>query len=115
MLDRVEGQLNELVAFALFATFERTLRDHLSSSLSPLRAASTMPNELAAQLHEFLEKRVDNWQIDSVFETFNPPVPEREISNAKGIRTYRHHVAHGAAPPVAIPSQKAYGQLSDFL
>lgn len=115
MLDRVEEQLSKLVAFALFATFERLLRDHLSGSLGLLAASSTTPIELAAKLHQFLEGGVDYWRIDNVIELFNPPVSDQDVSNAKGIRTYRHHVAHGAAPPVAIPPQTAYAQLSDFL
>lgn len=115
MLDQVEEQLSKLIAFALFATFERSLRDHLSSSLGPVAASSTTPTELAAKLHEFLEGGIDNWRIDNVIELFNPPASDQDVSNAKGIRTYRHHVAHGAAPPVAIPPQTAYAQLSDFL
>lgn len=115
MLDQVEEQLSELVAFALFATFERSLRDHLSSSLGPVASSSTTPTELATKLHQFLEDGVDNWPIDKVIELFKPPASEQDVSNAKGIRTYRHHVAHGAAPPVAIPPQTAYSQLSSFL
>jgi hypothetical protein len=115
MLDRAEEQLSELIAFALFATFERSLRDHLSSSLGPLAASLTIPGELAGRLHEFLESGVNNWRIDNVIELFNPPVSDQDVNNAKGIRTYRHHVAHGAAPPVAIPPQIAYAQLSAFL
>lgn len=115
ILDQAEEQLNKLVAFALFAAFERALRDHLSGSLNPISVTPTTPTELAATLHKFLQDGVDNWRIDSVIELFNPPVADQDISNAKGIRTYRHHVAHGAAPPNAIPPQTAYTQLSRFL
>jgi hypothetical protein len=115
MLDRVEEQLDKLVAFALFATFERSLRNHLSASLEPVASSTTVPKELASNLHEFLESGVDNWRIDSVIELYNPPAIDQDVNNAKGIRTYRHHVAHGAAPPVSIPPQTVYSQLSDFL
>ena len=115
ILDQAEEQLNTLVAFALFAAFERTLRDHLSDCLNPISATPTIPTELAAKLHNFLQNRVDNWRIDNVIELFNPPVENQDINNAKGIRTYRHHVAHGATPPNAIPPQTVYTQLSGFL
>lgn len=115
MLDQAEEQLNKLVAFALFAAFERTLRDHLSGSLGPISASSSTPAELASKLQEFLERGVDNWPIDRVIELFNPPVAKEDVRNAKGIRTYRHHVAHGAKPPNAIPPQTAYTQLTGFL
>ena len=115
MLDQAEEQLNKLVAFALFAAFERTLRDHLSGNLNPIATTSTTPTELASKLHKFLEDGVDNWRIDSVIKLFNPPVADQDVSNTKNIRTYRHHVAHGAAPPNAIPPQTAYAQLSSFL
>jgi hypothetical protein len=115
LLDRAEEQLSKLIAFALFATFERLLRDHLSGCLDSVAESSTRPPELAANLHLFLDGGVDKWPIDSVIELFNPPAPEQDISNAKGIRTYRHHVAHGAAPPVSIPPQTVYVQLSAFL
>ncbi|HPA46188.1 MAG TPA: hypothetical protein PLG59_01310 [bacterium] len=115
MLDRAEKQLNQLAAFALFAAFERTLRDHLSSNLSPIQSAQTIPPERADRLHDFLEKGVDNWRIDNVIELFAPPAEDQDINNAKNIRTHRHHVAHGEAPPVSIPPQTVYKQLSDFL
>ena len=115
MLDQAEEQLNKLVAFALFAAFERTLRDHLSGSLSPISASSTIPAQLAAKLHQFLHDGVDHWKIDNVIELFNPPAVQQDVSNAKGIRTFRHHVAHGDAPPNAIPPQTAYAQLTGFL
>ena len=50
ILDQAEEQLNKLVAFALFAAFERTLRDHLTSSLSPISGSSTIPEELVPYL-----------------------------------------------------------------
>lgn len=114
-LDKLEEQLGKLIAFSLFATFERSLRDHLSKNLASVASSATIPTELASKLHAFLEGGVDNWRIDSVIELFNPPASEQDVSNAKGIRTYRHHVAHGAAPPVAIPPLKVYYQLSEFL
>lgn len=115
MLDQAEEQLNKLVAFALFAAFERILRDHLSGSLTPISASSTTPAELAGKMHQLLCDGVDNWKIDSVIELFCPPAAQQDVSNAKGIRTFRHHVAHGDAPPNAIPPQTAYAQLTRFL
>ncbi|MFH1742011.1 MAG: hypothetical protein ABIH23_23665 [bacterium] len=115
VLDRVEEYLEKLVAFALFATFERTLRDHVNSNLTPVQNSTTVPSELAAALHKFLCNDSDHWYLDSVIEMFAPPVPDQDVANAKGIRTLRHHVAHGAAPPTSIPPRTVYRQLSDFL
>ena len=115
VLDQAEEQLGKLVAFALFATFERTLRDRLSESLYPISASSTIPVELAVKLHEYLKDGVDNWKIDSVIEMFQPSADPQDVSNAKGIRTFRHHIAHGATPPNAIPPQTAHIQLTRFL
>ncbi|NLN92036.1 MAG: hypothetical protein GX130_01825 [Candidatus Hydrogenedens sp.] len=115
ILDHAEKQLNKLVAFVLFAAFERTLRDHLSSSLDPISEAPTTPEELAEKLHNFLNNGVDRWAIDKVIEMFNPPATEQDVNNAMNIRTFRHHVAHGDAPPNAIPPKTAYSQLTDFL
>jgi len=115
MLDRAEEQLNKLVAFSLFAAFERTLRDHLAKNLKPNQTSSKTPTELGDKLHDFLEGGVDNWIIDSVIELFQPPAAEQDINNAKNIRTYRNRVAHGSSPSVAIPPRTAHNQLSDFL
>jgi hypothetical protein len=114
-LDRAEELLDKLVAFALFATFERSLRNHLSKSLNPLAASSTIPTELAVKLHQFLEGGVDNWRLDGVIELFNPPVPDQDVNNAKNIKTYRNNVAHGTAPSVAMQPTQVYEQLSVFL
>ncbi len=115
MLDQAEGQLDKLVAFALFAAFERTLRDYLSDNLDPIGANATTPQELGAKLHEFLRNGVDHWRLDDVIELYAPPVPDHDVSNAKNIRTYRNRVAHGTAPPNAIPPLTAYTQLTSFL
>ncbi|MDQ1257190.1 MAG: hypothetical protein QG656_1792 [Candidatus Hydrogenedentes bacterium] len=115
MLDRAEEQLDKLVAFALFAAFERTLRDHLSASLTSISASSTIPEELAAKLHRFLDDGVDRWRIDDVIKLFFPPVAQQDVENAKDIRSFRNDVAHGDAPADAIPPQTAYRQLTAFL
>jgi exonuclease VII small subunit len=115
MLDKAEEQLDKLVAFALFAAFERTLRDHLASALSPVGSSATAPAELAEKLQTYLEDGVDRWRVDHVIELFNPPAREQDVSNVKGIRTFRHHVAHGTSPPSAIPPNTAYAQLTTFL
>jgi len=115
LLDDAEARIEELLAFALFAAFERLLRDHLSTSLGPVKGSSTKPGELANNLHRFLADGVDNWRIDRVIDLFQPPVTDPDIGNAKHVRTYRHHVAHGAAPPTAIPPQTVYTQLTGFL
>ncbi len=47
MLDRVEEQLSKIIAFALFATFDRSLRVHISTSLQPVSSSSTTPAELS--------------------------------------------------------------------
>lgn len=115
MLSRAEEQLEKLVAFSLYATFERTLKDHLASNLSSLETASTIPAELAAALHNFIVEESKSWRMDKVEQMFRPPVTDDDIRDAGQIRTYRHHVAHGASPPTAIPPQTAYRQLTDFL
>lgn len=115
LLEQAEEQLSKLVAFSLFAVFERTLREHLSNSLVAVSTSTTVPPELANSLHGFLQSGTDNWRIDDVIGMFQPPVSPVDVANVKGIRTYRHHVAHGAAPPVAIPPQTVYAQLTDFL
>lgn len=115
MLDRTEEQLNKLIAFSLFAAFERTLRDHLSETLQPIQTASTIPEELAAKLHSFLERGVDRWRIADVIEMFQPPADEQDINNAKNIKEHRNRIAHGSSPPAATPPRTAHQQLSNFL
>jgi len=115
MLDRAEEEVEKLFAFSLFATFERTLRDHLASNLGAVRTTQTIPAELALALHDFLFEGSRNWNLDKIIEMFSPPADQQHVGNAKNIRTYRHHVAHGAAPPTAIPPFTAYRQLTAFL
>jgi hypothetical protein len=115
MLSRAEKQLSDLVAFALFAAFERTLRDHLSNSLGSIQSSHTTPAELSRQLHEYLIGGVDNWRVDNIIDLFSPPVQDQDINNAKNIRIFRHHVAHGATPPTSIPPQTIHKQLTEFL
>jgi hypothetical protein len=115
MLDKAEKEIEKLFAFSLFATFERTLRDHLASNLSAVRSTVTIPAQLAVALHSFLYEGSRNWNLDRVTRMFSPPVNQMDLDNAKDIRAYRHHVAHGAAPPTAIPPVTAYRQLTAFL
>lgn len=115
ILDQAEEQLNKLVAFVLFTAFERTLRDHLSSNLTPILESSTVPEQLSENLHEFLSNGVDRWAIDQVIQMFSPPAADQEVNNALNIRTFRHSVAHGGTPPNAIPPKTAYLQLTEFL
>ena len=115
ILDQAEEQLKTLAAFALFATFERTLRDHLSNSLDPLADAVTAPSELAAKLHDFVKDGVDRWRIDHVIELFGPPAEDEDVNKAKAIRDFRNRIAHGATLPNAIPPKTAYEQLTCFL
>lgn len=117
-LERLRGaeqQVEMLIAFAMFSAFERQLRDHLADAVAPVGAVDTVPPELARNLHGHVERQTETWRIDDVIEMFSPPVPEGDVGNAKGIRTYRHHVAHGAAPPQSMPPQMVYNQLAGFL
>ena len=105
------GWSSSTSSFALFATFERSLRDHLSASLEPVvkhHGSSTGVN-----LHEFLEGGVDNWRIDSVIELYHPPAIDQDVNNAKAFEPIVT-MSRMAPPPVSIP-QTVYSQLSDFL
>ncbi|MCX7044975.1 MAG: hypothetical protein NTX50_05735 [Candidatus Sumerlaeota bacterium] len=115
MLDQAEERLKLLIAFSLFASFERTLRDHLANNLLPLQSATTTPAQLAQALYQFLVKGSDRWRMDDVEELFAPPALAQDIANAKGIRNFRQDVAHGKNPSAAVPPKTAYDQLSQFL
>jgi len=115
MLDVAEDELTKLLAFSLFATFERMLRDRLAASLTPLRASPTTPQELALALYEYLADGSDDWRLDKVIEMFAPPVADPDVGNAQNIRVFRNSVAHGSRPTASIPPQTVYSQLTAFL
>ena len=115
MLDLAEKAVSALVAFAIFAAFERTLRDHLSKNLDAFESSSTTPAELAGSLSRFLADGVDYWRVGHVIDLFSPPALDQDVRNAKTIRDYRNRVAHGKTPSTAIPPAIAHEHLSEFL
>lgn len=104
-----------MFSFYLFTIFEKILRDNLSDSLSCLEESTMTPEELSCQLHDFLVENTRFWHVDKVIEMYNPPVHDQDVNNAKNIRTFRHHVAHGSIPPVSLTPEIVYELLSKFL
>ena len=71
MMETAGKEFSDLTVLALFASFERHLRDEISTKSSKLQ--EIIPNVLGDRINELAQKEIERWQIRVTFR----PVPSR--------------------------------------
>lgn len=116
-LDAAEGELDEQTVMFLYATFEATLRDHVTAQ-GPLLGAAVQPGpQFGPNIQAWFTELCRDARMDKVVGLFEPWAGAIGIAQAGSIRKYRHWLAHGkrgAVPPSVAPPF-AYTSLTSFL
>ncbi len=119
-LDAAQEELDDQTVMFLYATFEATLRDHVTDQ-APLLATSTHPGpQFGPNLEAWFTEFCKETRMDRVITLFEPWATSTGIAQAGTIRKYRHWLAHGkrgAAPPSVLPqfAYKLTDQLSEVM
>jgi hypothetical protein len=90
LLDAAETQLADSAVLSLYATFEATLREHITQQAQHLRAAqqptAAFGLALAASFAEYCERK----RMDDLADMFVSAVGQLLLAQVGNIRTYRH-------------------------
>jgi hypothetical protein len=116
-LDAAQEELEDQTVMFLYATFEATLRDHVTAQGSLLGAAAQPGSQFGPNLQAWFTELCKETRMDKVVVLFEPWAGAVGVGQAGSIRKYRHWLAHGkrgAAPPSVTP-QFAYNSLTSFL
>ncbi len=110
------SDIENLVVLALFAAFERTLRDNLSEKLDVLK--TIWPVEFGAGIYKLTNAEIEMWSIEEIFSLFGFKVGKDNINRLKEILKYRNWIAHGKNqnkfPPARINPKMAYDAIQYF-
>ncbi len=101
-LTEAAKQASDLAILALFATFERTVIEHLQTA--NLLLVAGYPQEYASALAEKFVKDVEYWKVDDILDLFKGEVDANLIGQVKQIKDYRDWIAH-RNPRRPTPSQ----------
>lgn len=120
-LKEVQDEHSDLFVLALWAIFERFLRDFLLEKGQALQQHVT-PNILAQGLYQHYQKEVEYWKPDEMLDFMKNLMIQQNnnidlIGNAKQIYTYRNWVAHGkkvGKKPSHVKPQTAYETLTQI-
>ncbi|MCF6285390.1 MAG: hypothetical protein L3K26_09400 [Candidatus Hydrogenedentes bacterium] len=107
---------DDLFVLALWAVFERELRDHLEAEgPKPLQDKGSLFHRLLA---DKIRQEMEYWRNDDVLDLFKAISDPALIGQAKQIKQYRDWVAHKNpkhAPPANVTPQKAYDVLAEII
>ena len=95
-LENAGKEFSDLTVLALFASFERRLRDEISIKSSKLQ--EIIPAELGNRINELAQKEIKRWQIIEIIDLFDFAVDGSVRGKMKQILEYRNWIAHGKNP-----------------
>ncbi len=98
-LEDSQRESNALFVLALWATFERFLRDYLQQKGTEL--LHIKPPILGNSVYEHFEKEVEFWKTTEILEFLKESLFRHQpdlIGQAKQILAYRDWIAHGKNP-----------------
>ncbi len=98
-------EVEDLFVVALWAVFERFLRDYMEYKGNALK--SVTPTDFGEELHMHFVKEVEYWKPQEMLDVLKrlPGADACQLGEAKQIYEYRNWVAHGrnpCKPPSAI-------------
>jgi hypothetical protein len=116
-IQQSHAELNDLFVLALWATFERCIRDYLQVKGDKLK--TVLPTTLANPLYEHFYDEVEYWKPYDMLDMLKATLSSTLLGHARQIVKYRDWVAHGRTPkklPSAIikPSE-AYKTLNEII
>ncbi len=118
MMETADKEFSDLTVLALFASFERHLRDEISTKSSKLK--EIIPIQLGDRINELAQKEIERWQIREIIDLFIFAVDENVRGKMKQILEYRNWIAHGKNPD-KLPSirnvepKTTYETIVDFI
>jgi len=104
---------DDFFVLSLWVTFERFIINYLRSKSEKLK--EVVPQELASNLHNKLDKELEYWRIDEILELLKGPLDGTLIGSAKQIKEYRDWIAHRnerKPSPSKVTPRAAYEILS---
>lgn len=113
-----DKELSDLIVLALFAGFERQLRDEILNKSSKLQ--EVVPTALGERLDVLAKKEIERWRTDEIIDLFDFAVDGNIRGRMKQILEYRNWIAHGKNPD-KLPSAKTtepkttYDTILDFI
>jgi len=115
-----ETEVNTLFVVAMWATFERFLRDYLQYKGQALQQHLT-PADLAAEMYSHFQKEVEFWRPEEILEFLKRSLLKTQphlAGEAKNIYNYRNWVAHGKNTQTnmsPLPPRVAYATLTTIV
>ncbi len=101
VLEKSGKQLADLIVLALFAAFERQLRDDILDKSSKL--TEIIPLEMGERINKLAQKEIERWRIDEIIDLFDFTVDGDVRGKLKQILQYRNWIAHGRNPQKLPP------------
>jgi hypothetical protein len=117
LIQAAKLELDDLVVLSLVSTFERTLRDDISSLA---RVANNGTNEVDERVRLLILDDIRYWKLtDEILPLYSDRVEKSIIGQVKQAIEYRNWVAHGRSPNTPPASNVtpffAFKLLTDFL
>jgi len=110
-------ELDNLAVLALFAAFERLMRDSISEKFDVLKTIP--PGDLGAGVYKLTSAEVERWRIEDIISLFGFMAGMENINRLKEILKYRNWIAHGKnqnkKPPARIDPKMAYEAINYFM
>jgi hypothetical protein len=107
---------DDLFVLALWAVFERTLRDYLAAEgPKPLESEG---NPFHSRLSGKIRHDMEYWRNEDVLDVFKSVTDNRLIGHAKQIKRYRDWVAHRNprhTRPASVTPRNAYKTLMEIV
>ncbi len=120
MIEKSANETDALFVLAMWATFERFLRQELQTRGRCL--CLNQPPVLGQALYEHFEKEVEFWKPGEILDVLKDSLFNQQtmlIGHAKQILAYRDWVAHGKnpnrPPPTDLKPLAAYKTLNDIV
>lgn len=103
LADTANRELADLIVLALFANFERQLRDEILNKSSKLQ--EVVPTALGERMDVLAKKEIERWRTDEIIDLFDFAVDGNIRGRMKQVLEYRNWIAHGKNPD-KLPASK---------
>ena len=118
MTESANREHADLIVLALFAGFERQLRNEILNKSSKLQ--EIVPNALGERMSVLAKKEIERWRISEIIDLFDFAVDGNVRGRMKQILEYRNWIAHGKNPdelPAARTTEPktTYDTIVDFI
>lgn len=120
LIEESKNESDALFVLALWAAFERFLRDYLQHKGTALLKNVT-PSDLAGEMYLHFHKEVEFWQPDEILNFLKLSLLKHKTQlagNAKVVYNYRNWIAHGKGSSKTVSPvtpHKAYETLTEIV